>query len=179
MCFCYSGDVYVTMQITFLTRTCPPARFALYVYRVPSLTLDCNGVFAIKVFGNSFTVDTIFSRIFDNKEICGTIISVGISVFCQRKRQCNNDTNLNVDSIHVSVPRFNKDLACGICVLEYRRCKRASSCTVVRVFIENIVKKKNQGMLAKWQSKLCSKSIVIPTSGAKATEQLFYPLCLV
>ena len=38
------------MQITFLTRKCPPARFDLYVLRVSSLTLDCNGVLAIKAY---------------------------------------------------------------------------------------------------------------------------------
>ena len=39
------------MQITFLTRKCPSVRFDLYVQRVSSLTLDGNGVFAIKAYG--------------------------------------------------------------------------------------------------------------------------------
>ena len=51
--FVFSGDVYVAMKITFLTRKCPPVRFTLYVYRLSSLTLDYNGVFAINAYPRS------------------------------------------------------------------------------------------------------------------------------
>ena len=42
-----SGDVYVTMQSTSLTRKCPATGTQVWV---ASLTLDCNGVFAIKSY---------------------------------------------------------------------------------------------------------------------------------
>ena len=41
--------VYVTMQITFLTRKSA----LIYSQRVASLTLNCNGYFAIRAYGLS------------------------------------------------------------------------------------------------------------------------------
>ncbi len=47
--FVFSSDVYVTMQITFLTHKRPPVRYVIFI--VTSLaSLDCNGVFAIKAY---------------------------------------------------------------------------------------------------------------------------------
>ena len=46
--FVFMGDVYVTMQITVLARK--SALINRLRQRVASLTLDCNGVFAIKAY---------------------------------------------------------------------------------------------------------------------------------
>ena len=58
MCVCFQRrriGPYVTMQITLFTCKCPPIRFDLYVQRVASLTLDCNGIFAIKAYCSACT----------------------------------------------------------------------------------------------------------------------------
>ena len=46
-CCFFSSDVYVTMQITFLTNKSALNYTTVIRQRVASLTLDCNGVFAI------------------------------------------------------------------------------------------------------------------------------------
>ena len=63
--FVFSDDVYITMQITFLTRECPPVSYVCCIVTYTSwlntnthyrrlgnyrLSLDCNGVFAIKAY---------------------------------------------------------------------------------------------------------------------------------
>ena len=65
------------MQITFLTRTCPPVRL-FYTFRKYSLTL-CNGVFAIKACSRR-TLPVLFRYIDHN--VTATARSAGV---CHKK----------------------------------------------------------------------------------------------
>ena len=58
--------VYVTMQITFLARKSALIYRRGLRQRVASLTIDCNGVFAIRAYGN-FAMRTKFSERLDLK----------------------------------------------------------------------------------------------------------------
>ena len=79
----FGGNVcYVTMQITFLTRKFRNGERNLHcdvvhitTKRVSSLTLDCNGVFAIKAYGCQFNMLLISrSHEDENTDLIVTIV---------------------------------------------------------------------------------------------------------